>query len=140
MKKIIILLALCIALTSASPQLQNFINKFLGIEVEGKVETVLASCFTDKIGYRDNDLYAGIYYAELSKDYKVKDFSALGNLAYKYKLKITYNGKSIIAEKGDVGAGGPSHPKLDIHIKALQALGVTNCNNFLTNVQIEYLG
>ncbi|CAD8118850.1 unnamed protein product [Paramecium sonneborni] len=116
-----------------SQHLSLFLNK----THSGKTETVLASCFTDKIGYRDNDLYAGIYYAELSKDYKAKDFSALGNLAYKYKLRITYNGKSVIAEKGDVGTDGPSHPKLDIHIKALQALGLTICDNFL---QIEYLG
>ncbi|CAD8057076.1 unnamed protein product [Paramecium sonneborni] len=140
MTKTILILTLCVFLTSANQQLSNFINNFLKIEVGGTTETVLASCFTDKIGYKDNDLYAGIYYAELSKDYKAKDFSALGNLPYKYKLRITYNGKSIIAEKGDVGAGGPSHPKIDIHVKALQALGLTNCNNFLTNVQIEFIG
>lgn len=47
MNKTIIILSLCIILTSASPSLYNFINKLLGIEVGGTTETVLASCFTD---------------------------------------------------------------------------------------------
>ena len=73
--------------------------------------SVLASWFDDKIGYKNNNLYdGGLYYAELSKDYKKKDFSALGNLPYRQKLKITYKGKSCIATKADVGAGGPHHP------------------------------
>jgi len=62
---------------------------------------VLASWFSDSIGYRDNNLNdGGLYYAELSNDYKKKDFSALGNLPYRHKLKITYKGKSVIATKG----------------------------------------
>jgi len=89
---------------------------------------------------RDNNLYDGYYYAELSNNYKNKDFSALGNLSYGYKLRITYNGKSVVAAKGDVGAGGPSNPKIDIHIHTLQALGNYNCDSFLTNVQIDFLG
>ena len=77
---------------------------------------VLASWFSDRIGCRDNNLYdGGMYYAELSKDYTKRDFSALGNLPYGTKLKITYKGKSVIAKKGDVGAGGPHHPKIDLH-------------------------
>ena len=84
---------------------------------------VLASWFDDKIGCRDNNLYdGGYYYAELSKDYTKKDFSALGNLPFGTKLKITYNGRSVIASKGDVGAGGPSHPKIDLHITLAKAL------------------
>ena len=77
---------------------------------------VKASYFSDKIGYRDNNLFDGQYwYAELSKDYKKKDFSALGNLPYKHKLKITYKGKSVVGIKGDVGSGGPLNPKIDLH-------------------------
>ena len=79
-------------------------------------KTVVTECFDAKIGYRNNDLYDGQnWYAECSKDYKKKDFSALGNLPYKHKLKITYKGKSVVAIKGDVLAGGPKHPKIAIH-------------------------
>ena len=86
-------------------------------------QRVLASWFDDEIGYRDNNLYdGGLYYAELSIDYKKKDFSALGKLPYRQKLKITYNGKTCIATKADVGAGGPSHPKIDLHINLANAL------------------
>ena len=86
-----------------------------------------ASVFDDKIGCKDNDLYDGGYYnAELSKDPAKKDFSALGKLPFGHKLKITYNGKSIIASKADVGAGGPNKPKIDIHKTAAKALGCPN--------------
>ena len=97
-------------------------------------QRVLASWFSDKTGYRDNNLYdGGYYYAELSKDYKKKDFSALGNLPYRQKLKITYKGKSVIAYKGDVGAGGPSHPKIDLHVNLANAL------NFDKNKGLDYV-
>ena len=87
-------------------------------------QRVLASWFSDSIGYRDNNLYdGGLYYAELSVDYKKLDFSALGNLPYRQKLKITYNGKSCIATKGDIGAGGPNHPKIDLHVTLAKKLG-----------------
>ena len=77
---------------------------------------VKASYFDNKKGYKENNLYDGHYwYAELSKDPKKRDYSALGNLPYKYKLKITYKGKSVVGMKGDVGAGGPQHPKIDLH-------------------------
>jgi len=52
----------------------------------------LASCYTGTTGMRDNNLYNGYNYAELSKNYKNKDFSALGGLPFGYKLRITYNG------------------------------------------------
>ena len=84
---------------------------------------VLASWFDDKIGCRDNNLYdGGYYYAELSKDYTKNDFSALGGLPFGTKLRITYNGRSVIASKGDVGSGGPNHPKIDLHITLAKAL------------------
>lgn len=134
MKTAFLVLALCLSLCAAHSQLENFTNNILGST------TVLASCFTDAVGMRDNNLYSGYFYAELSKNYKNKDFSALGNLPFGYKLKITYNGKSVIASKGDVGAGGPSNPKLDIHVTAAKALGITSCDNFLANVQIDFLG
>ena len=86
--------------------------------------TCLASWFNDKIGNRDNDLYdGGYYYAELSKDYTKRDYSALGGLPNGTKLRITYKGKSCIASKGDVGAGGPRHPKIDLHINLAKKIG-----------------
>lgn len=111
---------------------------------KGQKKIVLASGFDDKKGSYENNLYdGGYYYAELSTnplDERGWRFKALGELPKYYKLKITYNGKSIIAKKGDKGRGGPSYPKIDIHKTALAALGVNNPNNFLKNVEIEYLG
>lgn len=87
---------------------------------------VLATYFTDSIGNRDNNLYdGGYYYAELSNDYRKKDFKALGGLPFGHKLRITYNGKSVIASKGDVGAGGPNNPKIDLHKTLSDYLGFT---------------
>ena len=86
-------------------------------------QRVLASSFSDKTGYRDNNLNdGGLYYAELSIDYKKRDFRALGGLPYRQKLRITYNGRSCIAYKGDVGSGGPRHPKIDLHVNLANAL------------------
>ena len=89
----------------------------------------LATYFTDCTGCRDNNLCdGGYYYAELSKNpySRPLDFSALGNLKFGHKLKITYNGKSKVASKGDVGAGGPSYPKIDLHVTLAKALGFTS--------------
>ena len=85
---------------------------------------VLASVFNDKIGCKDNNLYdGGMYYAELSINPSSRDFRALGGLAFGHKLRITYNGKSVIASKADVGAGGRNHPKIDLHKNLANALG-----------------
>ena len=98
-------------------------------------EKVLASMFKDRTGCRNNNLYdGGLYYAELSINPAKKDFSALGGLPFGQKLRITYNGKSVIASKGDVGAGGPNHPKIDLHINLANALGFYNGLDY---VQIE---
>jgi len=87
----------------------------IGNNIGNCPQKALASYFDDKIGCNDNDLYDGwLYYAELSIDPNKKDFRALGGLPFGQKLKITYKGKSVIASKGDVGAGGPNHPKIDI--------------------------
>ncbi|EAS07405.1 hypothetical protein TTHERM_00569430 (macronuclear) [Tetrahymena thermophila SB210] len=139
MRKIAILLIACAVICTAS-SLTEFTNNLLSLKGTGNTQTVLASCFTDQTGMRDNNLYAGNNYAELSVNPKNKDFKALGGLPFGYKLKITYKGRSVVATKGDVGAGGPSHPKIDIHKKAAQALGINNCDSFLENVQIEFLG
>ena len=98
-------------------------------------ETVLASMFNDKTGCRNNNLYdGGLYYAELSINPAQKDFRVLGGLPFGQKLRITYNGRSVIASKGDVGAGGPNHPKIDLHINLANALGFSNGLDY---VQIE---
>jgi hypothetical protein len=104
-------------------------------------QNVVASCFDDATGNHDNNLYdGGYYYAELSTNYKARplDYCALGCLPNDYRLRITYRGKSIFATKGDVGAGGPSHPKIDIHLTAAKALGFRNCDDFgIRTVTIE---
>ena len=100
-------------------------------------QTVKASYFDDKTGCYGNNLYdGGYYYAELSKDYTKKDFCALGCLKKYQKLKITYKGKSVIAKKGDVGAGGPNHPKIDLHIVLAKKLGF-DFNKGIDTVTIE---
>ena len=51
----------------------------LGVDNEDyNSHKVLASYFDDKEGYKNNNLYGGLYYAELSKDPAQKDYGALG--------------------------------------------------------------
>lgn len=84
---------------------------------------VWASEFSDSKGCYNNDLYDGdYYYAELSTNPKDKKkdlkYDALGGLKKYHKLKITYNGISEYAYKGDVGRGGIDNGKLrriDLH-------------------------
>ena len=83
---------------------------------------VLATCYNNKIGIGGKTC-EGFCYSELSNDYKKKDFSALGNLPLGKKLKITYKGKSCVAIKTDVGAGGPEHAKIDLHINLARKIG-----------------
>jgi len=103
--------------------------------------TVKASCFNDATGNRDNNLYdGGYYYAELSTNYRARraDYRALGGLANGHKLRISCNGESIEATKGDVGRGGRNNPKIDIHITAVKALGFDDCYSFgIRDVTIE---
>ena len=100
--------------------------------------SVLASVFNDTIGMKDNRLDdGGYYYAELSKDYKKKDFKALGGLKFGHKLKITYKDKTLIAKKADVGAGGPKHPKIDLHKKLADDLGFPNGLDYVTIEEVE---
>jgi hypothetical protein len=58
------------------------------------------------IGNSNNPLPGTVSFAELSISAGSQDFSALGKLPNGTKLEIAYNGKAIIAAKGDVGAGG----------------------------------
>ena len=71
-------------------------------------KTVLASYFSDKVGYKDNNLFDGNnWYCELSK--------RLGGLPYKQRLQVTYKGHSAVGMKGDEGSAGPTHQKMEIH-------------------------
>jgi hypothetical protein len=104
-------------------------------------QEVVASCFSDAKGNRNNNLNdGGYYYAELSTNYQARraDFRALGGLPNGHRLRISYNGRSILATKGDVGRGGPNNPKIDIHINAARALGFSSCYSFgIRTVTIE---
>lgn len=92
---------------------------------------VWASEFSDSEGCYDNDLYDGdYYYSELSTNPGAKkrdlDYSALGGLGKYHRLKITYNGESVYAYKGDRGRGGIDDGKLrriDLHKPLAERLG-----------------
>lgn len=72
-------------------------------------------------------------FAELSNNYGAGvdnlDFGALGHLAPHTLLQITYNGRSVIAEKLDVGGGGPpvgdppTARRIDLWYETAAALG-----------------
>ena len=88
---------------------------------------VLATYFTDSMGYKGDNLNDGNYwYSELSNNPSDLDFSALGDLPYLHQLKITYNGKSGIAKKGDVGAGDLNRPLIALHINLANRIGFTS--------------
>lgn len=55
---------------------------------------------TGSHGYHGDKLNGTMAYAELSMG------TALGKLPYKQRARITYKGKSVIAEKLDIGGGG----------------------------------
>lgn len=108
---------------------------------------VLASKFSDSTGcYSDNNLNDGdYYYAELSTNpdapLKKLDYKALGGLKKFHPLKITYNGKTVTAKKGDQGRGKQETSgkfkgelrRIDLHTKTANALGF----NGLDYVTIE---
>jgi hypothetical protein len=93
---------------------------------------VWASEFSDSTGCYDNNLNdGGYYYAELSTNPNAKakdlDYAALGKLKKNHKLKITYNGKTEYATKGDVGRGhldpGNKLRQIDLHKTLADKLG-----------------
>ncbi len=101
-------------------------------------EKVLATYFTGEMGYKGDNLNDGrFWYAELSNDPDARDYSALGGLEHMHPLRITYNGKSAIAYKGDVGGGGINHPKIDLHETLSNYLGFTPVG--LDYVYIEHV-
>lgn len=89
---------------------------------------VRATVFGSKIGYKGDNLYNGYYYGELSTNPEAEeedlDYAALGKHPYKYRIKITYGKKSVIAYKADIGRGGVEFkPQIDLHKKVADALG-----------------
>lgn len=68
------------------------------LPAEGK--DVGASFYTGATGYRGDSLPGTWSYAELG------DFVGMGDLKHKQKLAISYKGKTVVAEKLDVGSGG----------------------------------
>src|SRR5271165_4269333 len=88
-----------------------------------------ASVFGGGTGYRGDILIGKMAFAELSNP-GTKDFAALGNLPYKTKMLIKYKGKSVIAQKLDVGTGGGGcggfPRKIDLYLDTATALGFPN--------------
>jgi|GEM_PF-5979220 len=78
---------------------------------------------TGTVGYRGDHLPGKMAYAELDMGL------ALGSLPYKQKLKITHGGKSVIAEKLDIGAGGGPvqghHRAIDLWYQTAAKLGIS---------------
>lgn len=72
-------------------------------------------------GYHGDNLTGRMAFAELGMG------TLLGGLPYKAKVKIEYGGKSVIAEKLDIGLGGPGcggHTRgIDLWYQTAQALG-----------------
>jgi len=72
-------------------------------------------------GYKGDNLNGKMAFAELNMG------TALGNLPYRAKVQISYNGRSVIAEKLDIGLGGPGcggHGRaIDLWYQTAAALG-----------------
>lgn len=81
----------------------------------------------NKIGYKEDILNNTVSYAELGNGGKsIGD--ALGKLPYKTKLAITYNNRTVVAEKLDTGRGGGpikgSPRKIDLWWQVAKMLGM----------------
>lgn len=83
-------------------------------------------------GYRGDYLPGHQAYAELEMG------TALGGLPYKHMLQISRAGKSVVAPKLDIGAGGPLNPKIDLWEHTARALGLSS--TFSGKVRIDDAG
>lgn len=98
-------------------------------------------------GYHGDSLIGKNAFAELSTVPRGKnsDFAALGKLPYKQKAHISYNGKTVDAEKLDIGGGGGPiaghHRDVDLWYQTAQKLGFkgTGLVNFKTYDQGGWL-
>lgn len=87
-------------------------------------------------GYKGDNLNGKMAFAELNMG------TALGNLPYKSKVTINYKGKSVIAEKLDIGAGGgPCHGharRIDLWYQTAQALGFSGLDTVTIETEAEH--
>lgn len=94
-----------------------------------------ASVFTDSVGTRDNNLWTQNSIAELNMG------TAMGRLPFGAKVRLHYKRthRTITAWKLDIGAGGGNVfgyvRAVDIHCRALRALGVRDCTNWTGIIQ-----
>lgn len=91
-------------------------GKMLGVPGYAVGGVVTASDYSGGTTASGANADSTVGYAELSNPPSSLNFSALGHLPMGYRLRITYNGKSIVAPKIDVGAGGAG---LNGHIRAV---------------------
>jgi cell wall-associated NlpC family hydrolase len=107
-----------------------------GASVPTRGETVLASTYGGLDDSPQTQEGHGAYgslvghaaFAELSTNPQnpnpaAWNYRALGGLAPRTLLRISYHGRSVIAEKLDVGRGGPAHPKIDLWWQTAALLG-----------------
>jgi len=97
--------------------------------VAGQTVTVAATDFTDAHGYKGDDLNDGtMSYAELGGHSETTS-TLLGGLPYMQPLTVTYNGKSVVAYKRDIGFGQGAKEldghryRIDLHTEVARALG-----------------
>jgi hypothetical protein len=97
--------------------------------VPGQTVTVSATDFTDSRGYKGDDLNDGVMsYAELGGTSETTA-TLLGGLPYMQPLTITYQGRSVVAYKRDIGYGQGNKRldghryRIDLHTEVAQALG-----------------
>ncbi|HYH36339.1 MAG TPA: hypothetical protein VD706_02450, partial [Candidatus Saccharimonadales bacterium] len=106
-------------------------KKVGNIPPEGK--DVGASYYTGETGYRGDSLPGTYSYAELGS------YDAMGDLKHHQKLAISYKGKTVVAEKLDVGAGGGDvngkERAIDLYIKTAEALGIDSEGVAVVHVQ-----
>lgn len=114
------------------------------IPAEGK--DVGATEYTGSTGYRGDDLTTTYAYAELvpgGHGTATEDTAkAMGGLKYKQKLAITLNGKTVVAQKLDIGLGGGpinGHDRaIDLHFdKTASSLGISSPASWAGVVHVQ---
>lgn len=89
---------------------------------------------TGSTGYHGDNLNGTMAFAELNMG------TAMGSLPYRQKVRITYQGRSVIAEKLDIGLGGAGcggkTRAIDLWWQTAQALGF---NGGLGVVSVEVM-